>query len=535
MSAIRRSIKNAANSYTPCERDVREATSNDKNRPSDTLVTRIANATYDVQMSKEVMGMLWKRLHDTGKFWRHVYKSLLLLEHLLKRGASHILAEIKQNIYSIQKLLDFQYLDKSNANKGVIVQKAAASLIELVYDEQKLYSERTAGALELQRLNELYGDKVIPRPSAARRRETMSHTHQRSAEPYIAHETYPSSTSSPSATSASSSYPPAAQSPRSTTSTAPIYDPPPYPPAQQQTTTTQGQPYPAVANIYTTPQEAYQQQQQPQSQRQQLPYPPQRQPARPPPPAPYPPQQQHQQTGPQTDDDMLRLAIEMSKLDAERDARQRETDRAREQEAEELAMAISLSMQESESRRHQLFNGSVLSNLQGDDSDFSDDEVTPPNSPYNGEFFGGGEAALPSYDDVQAETTHQQLQPASTNYMELPPAPEQTTNQSSLYMEVAPVQAGGMSPQSNTTASTSQQPDEMHGLDEMKDYLDLSDALGQGNSDDVGYCMVEPSDETSNSMNGASTTGYVEVDPDPSMTNSDPSLMNSKPLPPIIK
>jgi epsin len=32
------------------------------------------------------MNMIWKRLHDSGKNWRHVYKGLMLLEYLLKAG-----------------------------------------------------------------------------------------------------------------------------------------------------------------------------------------------------------------------------------------------------------------------------------------------------------------------------------------------------------------------------------------------------------------------------------------------------------------
>ena len=31
-----------------------------------------------------VMNTIWKRLNDNGKYWRHVYKSLLLLDYMLK-------------------------------------------------------------------------------------------------------------------------------------------------------------------------------------------------------------------------------------------------------------------------------------------------------------------------------------------------------------------------------------------------------------------------------------------------------------------
>ena len=53
---------------------VREATSNDPWGPSSSLMTEIADLTFNVVAFAEVMGMLWKRLNDSGKNWRHVYK-----------------------------------------------------------------------------------------------------------------------------------------------------------------------------------------------------------------------------------------------------------------------------------------------------------------------------------------------------------------------------------------------------------------------------------------------------------------------------
>ena len=60
--------------YTDAEAKVREATSNDAWGPSNTLLTELAEYTFHVQAYGLVMGMLWKRLNDHGKNWRHVYK-----------------------------------------------------------------------------------------------------------------------------------------------------------------------------------------------------------------------------------------------------------------------------------------------------------------------------------------------------------------------------------------------------------------------------------------------------------------------------
>ena len=60
----------------------------------------------------EIMNMLWKRLSDHGKNWRHVYKSLMLLDYLVKTGSERVAAQCKENIYAITTLKDFQFIDR---------------------------------------------------------------------------------------------------------------------------------------------------------------------------------------------------------------------------------------------------------------------------------------------------------------------------------------------------------------------------------------------------------------------------------------
>ena len=60
----------------------------------------------------EIMAMLWKRLSDHGKNWRHVYKSLMLLDYLVKTGSERVAAQCKENIYAITTLKDFQFIDR---------------------------------------------------------------------------------------------------------------------------------------------------------------------------------------------------------------------------------------------------------------------------------------------------------------------------------------------------------------------------------------------------------------------------------------
>ncbi|XP_035227417.1 epsin-2-like isoform X2 [Stegodyphus dumicola] len=87
VQGLRRNVKNVVKNYTDAQVKVREATSNDPWGPSSTLMSEIADLTYNVVAFSEIMQMIWKRLNDHGKNWRHVYKALVLLEYLIKTGS----------------------------------------------------------------------------------------------------------------------------------------------------------------------------------------------------------------------------------------------------------------------------------------------------------------------------------------------------------------------------------------------------------------------------------------------------------------
>ena len=78
---------------------VREATSNDPWGPSSTMMSEIADLTYNVVAFTEIMQMIWKRLNDHGKNWRHVYKALVLLEYLIKTGSEKVRVQIPSYIF----------------------------------------------------------------------------------------------------------------------------------------------------------------------------------------------------------------------------------------------------------------------------------------------------------------------------------------------------------------------------------------------------------------------------------------------------
>ncbi|XP_078691327.1 epsin-2-like isoform X12 [Branchiostoma floridae x Branchiostoma belcheri] len=139
---VRRSLKNVVHNYTEPQVKVREATSNDPWGPSSSLMTEIADLTYHVVAFSEIMSMIWKRLNDHGKNWRHVYKSLVLLDYIIKTGSERVAQQCKENIFAIQTLKDFQFIDRDGKDQGVNVREKSKQLVALLKDDERLKQER---------------------------------------------------------------------------------------------------------------------------------------------------------------------------------------------------------------------------------------------------------------------------------------------------------------------------------------------------------------------------------------------------------
>uniref|UniRef100_A0A8C5PRZ7 Epsin 2 n=1 Tax=Leptobrachium leishanense TaxID=445787 RepID=A0A8C5PRZ7_9ANUR len=151
-SSIRRQMKNIVNNYSEAEIKVREATSNDPWGPSSSLMTEIADLTYNVVAFSEIMSMIWKRLNDHGKNWRHVYKALTLLDYLIKTGSERVSHQCKENIFAIQTLKDFQYIDRDGKDQGINVREKSKQLVCLLKDDERLKGERAQALKTKERM-----------------------------------------------------------------------------------------------------------------------------------------------------------------------------------------------------------------------------------------------------------------------------------------------------------------------------------------------------------------------------------------------
>jgi len=136
-------VKNVVFQYTELEGKVREATNLEPWGASSTLMTEIAEGTQSYRGFGEVMGMLFKRMEDpTKQHWRQLYKSLQLLEYLLKNGSERVVDEARVRLGHLRALEHFNYIDEKGKDQGINVRHRAKEIIDLIGDTEKLRNAR---------------------------------------------------------------------------------------------------------------------------------------------------------------------------------------------------------------------------------------------------------------------------------------------------------------------------------------------------------------------------------------------------------
>ncbi|KAE9523420.1 hypothetical protein AGLY_015972 [Aphis glycines] len=136
-------VTNVVLNYTEIEAKVREATNDEAWGPTGNLMQEVAQATFMFEHFPEVMGMLWKRmLHENKKNWRRTYKSLLLLNYLVKNGSERVVTSAREHIYDLRGLENYSYVDEFGKDQGINIRHKVRELIDFVQDDDKLREER---------------------------------------------------------------------------------------------------------------------------------------------------------------------------------------------------------------------------------------------------------------------------------------------------------------------------------------------------------------------------------------------------------
>ncbi|ALC47574.1 lqfR [Drosophila busckii] len=113
--------------YTEIEGKVREATNDDPWGPTGPLMQELAHATFSYETFPEVMSMLWKRmLQDNKTNWRRTYKSLLLLNYLVRNGSERVVTSSREHIYDLRSLENYTFTDEGGKDQGINVRHKAS-------------------------------------------------------------------------------------------------------------------------------------------------------------------------------------------------------------------------------------------------------------------------------------------------------------------------------------------------------------------------------------------------------------------------
>ncbi|RXW20485.1 hypothetical protein EST38_g5348 [Candolleomyces aberdarensis] len=143
--AALRVTKNYTKGYSITQTKIREATSSDPWGPSGTQLNEIAQLTYNQNDFIEIVEVLDKRLQDQGKNWRHVFKSLAVLDYCLRQGSENVVIYFRDNIYIIKVLKEFQYVEDGR-DLGANVRQKAKDITNLLMDDGRLLEERRSRA-----------------------------------------------------------------------------------------------------------------------------------------------------------------------------------------------------------------------------------------------------------------------------------------------------------------------------------------------------------------------------------------------------
>merc|ERR1712185_48749 len=124
------------------ERKLLEACSNEPWGASGTMLAELARATFSYDDFKTVMSFVWKNLALTGSLWRVVYKTLNLLDHLVRNGSERVIEDARDHLREIKALQKFEFVDPEGKDSGINVREKAKQIVELLGNEEQLNAER---------------------------------------------------------------------------------------------------------------------------------------------------------------------------------------------------------------------------------------------------------------------------------------------------------------------------------------------------------------------------------------------------------
>ncbi|GKB57798.1 ENTH/VHS-like protein [Tanacetum coccineum] len=110
---------------------------------------KLIGCSLDMYFSSEcqmVMGVLWARLTETDRNWRHVYKALAVIEYLVANGSERAVDDIIEHTFQISSLSSFEYVEPNGKDSGINVRKKVENIVSLLNDKDKIQMARNKAA-----------------------------------------------------------------------------------------------------------------------------------------------------------------------------------------------------------------------------------------------------------------------------------------------------------------------------------------------------------------------------------------------------
>ncbi|XXZ98231.1 Epsin-3, clathrin recruitment and traffic between the Golgi and endosome [Meyerozyma guilliermondii] len=143
VKAYVRKAQNVALNLTEMEAKVREATNNEPWGAPSTLMAQIASGTYNYREREEIISFIFRRFTEkAANEWRQIYKSLQLLDYLIKNGSERLIDDVRSNVSIIQMLKSFHYIDSKGRDQGINVRNRAKNLVNFINDDAQVRAER---------------------------------------------------------------------------------------------------------------------------------------------------------------------------------------------------------------------------------------------------------------------------------------------------------------------------------------------------------------------------------------------------------
>ena len=123
------------------EKKVYEAVSSANWGASTTLMNEIAHDTNNYEKFHIIMELVWKCIETDGRSWKQVFKTLTLIDHLIKNGSERVIEACRDNSHRIRSLERFNCFE-GTIDRGSGVRERSKQIIELLDSNDAIRSER---------------------------------------------------------------------------------------------------------------------------------------------------------------------------------------------------------------------------------------------------------------------------------------------------------------------------------------------------------------------------------------------------------